>query len=70
MSLQLSKKTKEAIPKNNSVKYQKSLYNFVIPDLISLPRTRYGGIQSFQLGFPLEFIPMEIGVGMTTLRSL
>ena len=50
--------------------YQKWLYNFVIPDLISLPRTRYGGIQSFQFGFPLEFIPMEIGAGMTTLRSL
>ena len=37
MSLQLSKKTKEPIPKNNSVMYQKWLYNFVIPDLIRNP---------------------------------
>ena len=40
-----------------SVVYQQRLYNVVIPDLRSLPRTRYGGIQSFKSGFPLEFTP-------------
>jgi len=36
-SLQLSKRTKELIPKNNSVMYEKWLYYFVIPDLIRDP---------------------------------
>ena len=37
MSLPLLKKTKELILKNNSVTYEKWLYNFVIPDLIRNP---------------------------------
>ena len=36
-SLPSLKKTKELIPKNNSVMYEKWLYNFVIPDLIRNP---------------------------------
>jgi hypothetical protein len=46
-----------------SAVYQQRLYNVVIPDLRSLPRTRYGGIQSFQSGFPLEFTPYLIRGG-------
>ena len=37
------------------------LTQFVIPDLISLPRTRYGGIQPFQFGFPL---PTFVGTSL------